>query len=66
MLDFEHKQLGESYDYLAPDGSEIRLLPNVKGGGMCHCTLPPGKKSLAVKHKTVEEIWYFLSGQGEV
>ena len=35
-------------------------------GGICHCTLPPGKISKAVKHQTVEEIWYFLSGDGQI
>ena len=53
-------------DYLAPDGSEIRLLPTMKGGGLCHCTLPAGKTSSAVVHLQVEEIWYVLEGQGEV
>jgi mannose-6-phosphate isomerase-like protein (cupin superfamily) len=28
--------------------------------------LAPGKTSLAVTHRTVEEIWYFLSGRGEM
>jgi mannose-6-phosphate isomerase-like protein (cupin superfamily) len=63
---FIDKQLTEKYDYLAPDGSEIRLLPEVGGGGLAHCTLPPGKVSSAVVHRTVEEIWYFISGQGQV
>jgi mannose-6-phosphate isomerase-like protein (cupin superfamily) len=62
----ETKNLPKDYDYLAPDGSEIRLLLNTKGQGVCHCALPPDKVSAAVKHKTVEEIWYFLSGEGEV
>jgi mannose-6-phosphate isomerase-like protein (cupin superfamily) len=53
-------------DELAPDGSEIRVLSRTKGGSVCHCTLPAGKTSSAVRHKTVEEIWYFLEGQGEV
>jgi mannose-6-phosphate isomerase-like protein (cupin superfamily) len=53
-------------DYIAPDGSEIRLLPTVKGGGLAHCTLPPGRTSLAVRHQKVEEIWYILEGAGEV
>jgi mannose-6-phosphate isomerase-like protein (cupin superfamily) len=56
-------------DYLAPDGSEIRLLlksEHSERGGLCHCTLPAGKTSIAAKHKTVEELWYFVSGQGEV
>ena len=33
---------------------------------MAHFELPPGKASLAVVHRTVEEIWYILSGQGEM
>ena len=53
-------------DYLAPDGSEIRLLPTMKGGGLCHCTLPVGKTSTPVEHRQVEEIWYVIEGEGEV
>ena len=66
ILEFETKVLAEDYDYLAPDGSEIRLLPTMNGGGLCHCTLPPGGVSAPVSHKTVEEIWYFLEGLGQV
>ena len=58
--------LSEDYDYLAPDGSEIRLLPEVGGGGLSHCTVPVNKVSTAVVHRTVGEIWYFISGNGEV
>ena len=58
--------LPEKPDYLAPDGSEIRLLPNLKGGGLCHCVLPCDGISKAVTHKTVDEVWYFISGQGVV
>jgi mannose-6-phosphate isomerase-like protein (cupin superfamily) len=58
--------LPEACDYLAPDGSEIRLLPEVAGGGLCHCALPAGHTSRAVRHRTVDEIWYVLSGDGEV
>jgi mannose-6-phosphate isomerase-like protein (cupin superfamily) len=53
-------------DYHAPDGSEIRLLSTMLGGGTCHCTLPVGRTSLAVAHRHVEDIWYVLSGEGEV
>jgi mannose-6-phosphate isomerase-like protein (cupin superfamily) len=60
------KQLTAEYDYLAPGGSEIRLLPGVNGGGLAHCTLPPGCVSAAVSHRSVEEIWYFVRGQGQV
>jgi mannose-6-phosphate isomerase-like protein (cupin superfamily) len=33
---------------------------------MVHCTLPPGGVSKAVMHRTVEEVWYFLEGAGQV
>lgn len=53
-------------DHIAPDGSEIRLLPQMDGGGACHCRLPDGKTSTAVKHRHVEEIWYCISGSGVI
>ncbi len=63
---FLTKQLSDNYDHLAPDSSEIRLLPEVSGGGLAHCTLPAGVISKAVKHTTVEEIWYCISGTGQI
>ena len=54
------------YDTLAPDGSEIRLLSSTSRGSMVHCTLNPGEVSLPVAHRTVEEVWYFLEGTGQV
>lgn len=57
-----------NYDYLAPDTSEIRRLTtkdHAHGGDMAHCILPPGKTSIAAKHKSVEELWYFISGLGQ-
>ena len=63
---FQTKKLTKEYDYIAPDGSEIRLLQSLNRGGLAHCTLPPGKISSAVRHKTVEEIWYIIEGVGEV
>ena len=62
----DYKQLGRDYDTLAPDESEIRLLAATDRGSMVHCTLPAGKISLAVAHRTVEEVWYFLAGTGQV
>ena len=49
----------ENY-YIAPDGSIIRKFPDVEKGGMAHCELPPNKTSQAVKHQTVEELWYCI------
>lgn len=33
---------------------------------MAHFELPPGATSTGVVHKTVEEIWFVLSGRGEM
>jgi mannose-6-phosphate isomerase-like protein (cupin superfamily) len=66
MNSIETVCLKPEYDYLAPDGSEIRLLIAGSAGSLCHCTLPVGGVCSAVYHKTVEEIWYCISGQGEV
>jgi mannose-6-phosphate isomerase-like protein (cupin superfamily) len=33
---------------------------------MAHFALPPGYTSIAVTHRTVEEIWFVLSGRGEM
>ena len=63
---FTTKQLGEALDVLAPDGSEIRLLVRTNRGSMVHGLLPPGQVSRAIAHLTVDEVWYFTSGQGQV
>lgn len=65
-LDLDPILLRSEYNYIAPDGSEIRLLARGANGSLCHCLLPAGATSTAVSHKTVEEIWYFLEGDGEV
>ena len=63
---FETKHLPPSPSAVAPDGSSVRLLLGLKAGGMAHFELPPGQTSRAVRHRTVEEIWYFVSGRGEM
>ena len=59
-------RLPAKHDVLAPDGSEIRDLVQTSRGSMVHCTLPPGGVSKAVAHRTVEEVWHFISGRGQV
>ena len=59
-------RLGTEADRLAPDGSQIRFLLSGEGGALNHFTLPPGAASTAVAHKTIEELWYFLSGTGQL
>lgn len=63
---FSTVSLPTQYDVLAPDGSEIRILAQVPSGGMAHGTLPPGSTSLAIRHRTVAEIWFVLSGSAEI
>ncbi len=55
----------KEYDHLAPDGSEIRLLVRTATSSTVHCRLRAGGVAKAVRHRTVEEIWYVLSGVGE-
>jgi mannose-6-phosphate isomerase-like protein (cupin superfamily) len=66
MSTYETKHLPMSADAVAPDGSSVRILLGLKGGGMAHFELAPGQTSKAVTHRTVEEIWYFLSGRGQM
>lgn len=63
---FETMRLSLAPDVIAPDGCDVRVLLQLSGGSMAHFELAPGKVSLAVVHRTVEEIWYFISGQGEM
>ena len=63
---FATKSLGKTPDATAPDGSAVRLLLALPGGSMAHFELPAGAVSHAVTHKSVEEIWYFLAGRGEM
>jgi mannose-6-phosphate isomerase-like protein (cupin superfamily) len=62
----ETKRLPERPTTVAPDGSRVRVLLGVAGGGMAHFELAPGETSVAVEHRTVEEVWYFLRGRGEM
>lgn len=63
---FATKLLPITPDTNAPDGSEVRVLLDVAGGGMAHFELAPGGISKPITHRTVEEIWYFLTGRGQM
>lgn len=58
--------LPEAPAAIAPDGSRVRVLLRLPGGSMAHFSLVAGQVSAAVTHRTVEEIWYVLSGAGEM
>ena len=60
------QRLPDQPDAIAPDGSEVRILVRLAGGSLAHFSLPPGRVSRAVRHRTVEELWYFVGGRGEM
>jgi mannose-6-phosphate isomerase-like protein (cupin superfamily) len=62
---FADARLPEQPTAIAPDGSEVRFLLALPGGSMAHFRLAPGRTSKAVRHRTVDEIWFFLDGRGE-
>ena len=66
MSEFATMRVSAERDVVAPDGSDVRVLLGLAGGGMAEFQLPPGETSTAVTHRTVEEIWLFLSGRGEM
>ena len=63
---FDTKRLPAARDAIAPDGSDVRVLLGLARGSLAHFELSPGQTSRAVTHRTVDEIWFFLSGRGEV
>ena len=54
-------------DAIAPDGSEITFLAgDARRASLVEVRLPAGETSRPVRHRTVEEISYFLAGEGRV
>ena len=66
MANFETMTLPGEPDVLAPDGSQVRVLLRLAGGSMAHFRLESGETSIAVAHRSVEELWYVVSGSGEM
>jgi mannose-6-phosphate isomerase-like protein (cupin superfamily) len=63
---FETKRIASAPDAIAPDGSEVRVLCQAPRGGLAVFSLPPRAVSKAVAHRTVEEVWYVISGYGRI
>lgn len=66
MTAFVTRTLANAPDVMAPDGSEVRLLAASARGSMAHFRLSAGLTSKAVRHRQVEELWFFLAGAGEM
>ena len=65
-MDWQTKRIGPNFDHRAPDGSEIRLLVQVRSGSMVYCTLQPGQVTRPVQHRSVEEVWLCVAGAGQL
>jgi mannose-6-phosphate isomerase-like protein (cupin superfamily) len=63
---FDTRVLPAQPTAVAPDGSAVRVLVGLAGGGMAHFELGPGQVAVAVRHRTVEELWYFVQGLGQM
>jgi len=66
MTAFATMDLPERPTVTAPDGSDVRVLLRLDGGSMAHFALAPGRCSRAVRHRTVEELWYVIAGEAEM
>ena len=66
MTAFATMPLPTDRTVVAPDGCDVRVLLALKGGSMAHFSLKAGQVAAAVTHRTVEELWYVLEGQGEM
>jgi mannose-6-phosphate isomerase-like protein (cupin superfamily) len=66
MMTFTTKQISEKPEVMAPDGAEVRVLCQTSRGSMAHFSLPPGGIAKAVAHRTIDEIWYVVSGHGQM
>ncbi|MGH7390405.1 MAG: cupin domain-containing protein [Candidatus Rokuibacteriota bacterium] len=66
MTRYDTTRLPVERTTVAPDGCDVRVLLALPRGGMAHFSLAPGATSAAVTHRTVDEIWFFLSGRGEM
>jgi mannose-6-phosphate isomerase-like protein (cupin superfamily) len=65
-MSLETKRAAKAADAIAADGMEVRLLCGLPRGQMALFSLAPGRVGRAVAHRTIEEIWYFLSGSGRM
>jgi mannose-6-phosphate isomerase-like protein (cupin superfamily) len=66
MTAFATMRLPSQATAVAPDGSDVRVLLGLPGGSMAHFELGAGRVSLAVAHRTVDEVWYVLAGAGQM
>ena len=65
-MTYEARTPSDEPDAIAPDGLEVRLLMELEGASMASVTVPPHGVGKAAMHRTVDEMWHFISGEGEI
>ncbi len=63
---FATRHVSATPDVIAPDGSQVRLLCVTARASTAIFTLPAGAVARAITHRSVEEIWYVLTGRGRI
>lgn len=63
---FTTVRLAEAQTVTAPDGSRVDILSASPRGSMARFSLESGRVSKAVRHRSVEELWYVVAGEGEM
>jgi mannose-6-phosphate isomerase-like protein (cupin superfamily) len=63
---FTDTVLPVAHNAVAPDGSLVRLLVRLSSASLAHFELRIGEVSIAQRHRRVSELWYVLSGQGQM
>jgi mannose-6-phosphate isomerase-like protein (cupin superfamily) len=63
---WQTRQLNSSHDGQALDGASIWLLPRTPFSSAIYCELPGATTSKATYNLWIHEIWYFITGIGEL
>jgi len=66
MSEFTVKRVGSTIDVVAADSSELVLLSRTDRASMAHGLLRPGATSNAMVHRSVDEVWFVVSGSAEI
>ncbi len=65
-MGFSTQTMATAIEVTAPDGSMVRVLAVANRGGMAHFALPSHGIARALAHRTVEELWFVVSGRGRM
>lgn len=63
---FETIVLADALTVTAPDGSQVDILAKCGAGSMARFSLQMAGVSKAVRHRSVEELWFIIAGRGEM